>query len=103
MFFGRPELAVVLSKNRLAGNAALPRRFAINYEVILKKDESGWIVDECPELSGCVSQGKNEAKALANIRGARPGWLWAEEERTQRLSFERNSWPLLIQTISTSE
>jgi hypothetical protein len=56
MFFGgRPELGVELSNNRLVGNTALPRRFAINHEVILTKDESGWLVAECPELPGCVS------------------------------------------------
>jgi predicted RNase H-like HicB family nuclease len=84
MFFGgRLELGVELSKNRLKDNAALPRRFAIYQEVILKEDESGWIVAECPELPGCVSQGKDEAEALANIREARSGWLWAEEQKAK--------------------
>ena len=25
------------------------------------RDDPGWIVAECPELPGCVSQGKSEA------------------------------------------
>jgi predicted RNase H-like HicB family nuclease len=50
----------------------------MNYEVILAMDEDGSIVAECPELPGCVSQGKNEAEALANIREAIKGWLWAD-------------------------
>jgi predicted RNase H-like HicB family nuclease len=49
--------------------------------VILTKDKDGWIVAECPELPGCVSQGKDEAEALANIREAMAGWLWAEEQK----------------------
>jgi predicted RNase H-like HicB family nuclease len=43
--------------------------------------EDGWIVAECPELPGCVSQGKTEAEALANISEAMVGWLWAEEQK----------------------
>ena len=48
---------------------------------VLTKAEGGWIVAECPELPGCVSQGKDEAEALANIREAISGWLWAEEQK----------------------
>ena len=52
----------------------------MGHEVILTKDD-GWIVAEVPELPGCVSQGKDEAEALANIREAMAGWLWAEEQK----------------------
>jgi len=38
--------------------------------VTLERDESGMIVAECPSIPGCVSQGKTEAEALANIREA---------------------------------
>lgn len=38
--------------------------------VTLERDESGWIVAECPSIPGCVSQGKSEEEALANIREA---------------------------------
>ena len=34
------------------------------------RDETGMIVAECPAIPGCVSQGKAEAEALANIREA---------------------------------
>ncbi|MFZ1084119.1 MAG: type II toxin-antitoxin system HicB family antitoxin [Terracidiphilus sp.] len=53
----------------------------MGYDISIKYDESGWIVAECPELPGCVSQGKDEAEALANIREAMAGWLWAEEQK----------------------
>jgi predicted RNase H-like HicB family nuclease len=33
----------------------------MNSMVILTTDESGWIVAECPEMPGCVSQGRDEA------------------------------------------
>jgi predicted RNase H-like HicB family nuclease len=50
-------------------------------EIVLISAEDGWIVAECPEMPGCVSQGKDEAEALANIREAMAGWLWAEEQK----------------------
>ena len=53
----------------------------MNQKVILTKGKDGWIVAECPDLPGCVSQGKDEAEALANIREAMTGWLWAEEQK----------------------
>jgi predicted RNase H-like HicB family nuclease len=38
--------------------------------VTLERDETGMIVAECPSIPGCVSQGKTEDEALANIREA---------------------------------
>ena len=37
----------------------------------LERDETGMIVAECPAIPGCVSQGKTEEEAMANIREAR--------------------------------
>jgi predicted RNase H-like HicB family nuclease len=38
--------------------------------VTLERDETGMIVVECPAIPGCVSQGKTEDEAIANIREA---------------------------------
>ena len=51
------------------------------FHVVLKHDEDGWIVAECPALPGCVSQGKDEREALANIKEAITAWLWAEDQK----------------------
>jgi predicted RNase H-like HicB family nuclease len=51
------------------------------FHVVLNKDEDGWIVAECPALPGCVSQGKTEQEALANIKEAITAWLWAEDQK----------------------
>ncbi len=48
--------------------------------VILRNGEDGYIVAECPSLPGCISQGKTEAEALANIKEAID--LWIEEAET---------------------
>jgi predicted RNase H-like HicB family nuclease len=38
--------------------------------VTLEQDETGTIVAECPAIPGCVSQGRTEEEALANVRDA---------------------------------
>ena len=38
--------------------------------VTLDRDETGMIVAECPAIRGCVSQGRTEDEAMANIREA---------------------------------
>ena len=42
----------------------------MDFPVTLKRDEDGFVVVECPALPGCLSQGRTEAEALANIREA---------------------------------
>ena len=51
------------------------------FHVTLTHAEDGWIVIECPALPGCVSQGRDEEEALANIREAITAWLWAEDQK----------------------
>jgi predicted RNase H-like HicB family nuclease len=51
------------------------------FDVVLHRNEDGWIVAECPDLPGCVSQGRSEAEAFANIHEAMAAWLWAEEQK----------------------
>jgi predicted RNase H-like HicB family nuclease len=38
--------------------------------VTLERDESGMVIAECPSIPGCVSQGRTDDEALANIRDA---------------------------------
>ena len=42
----------------------------LKFPVILERDEAGFVVAECPALPGCLSQGRTEAEAIANIREA---------------------------------
>ena len=42
----------------------------MDFLVTFKRDEDGFVVVECPALPGCLSQGRTEAEALANIREA---------------------------------
>lgn len=52
----------------------------MKFIVNLERDESGWIVAECPAIPGRDSQGKSEDEALDNIREAIQGCL---ESRTR--------------------
>lgn len=38
--------------------------------ITLFPGEDGWIIAECPVIPGCISQGKTEEEAMANIREA---------------------------------
>ncbi len=42
------------------------KKFLVTFE----QDQDGWVIAECPALPGCVSQGRTEAEALANIKEA---------------------------------
>jgi predicted RNase H-like HicB family nuclease len=43
--------------------------------------EENWIMAEVPELPGCITQGRTEAEARANLEEAIAGWLWAEKQK----------------------
>ncbi len=42
----------------------------MRFPVVLRPDEQGWFVAECPIIPGCISQGRTRDEALANIREA---------------------------------
>ncbi len=54
--------------------------------VIVEQDEDGYYVAEVPALPGCLSQGKTQEEAIANIKEAIEGWLEVMESRQ---SFDR--------------
>jgi predicted RNase H-like HicB family nuclease len=49
-------------------------------KVILYPGEDGYWVAECPNLPGCISQGKTKSEAKANIREAIEGYEAALED-----------------------
>ncbi|HEV2299824.1 MAG TPA: type II toxin-antitoxin system HicB family antitoxin [Candidatus Acidoferrales bacterium] len=66
------------------------------FHVTLTKAEDGWIVAECPALPGCVSQGKDEQEALANIKEAIAAWLWAEDQKAAAKNARANQREILV-------
>ncbi len=46
----------------------------MQYDVFITK-EDGWYIADVPALPGCMSQGRTEKEALANIRDAIAGYL----------------------------
>jgi predicted RNase H-like HicB family nuclease len=66
------------------------RSHVMKLSIILDRDETGMIVAECPAIPGCVSQGRTEQEAIANIREAIVGSL--EVRAAQGL-------PLTVRTV----
>ena len=56
--------------------------------VILTPGEDGWIVAECPQLPGCVSQGRTREEALSNITEAAEAVLIVRKEQGLPLPTE---------------
>jgi predicted RNase H-like HicB family nuclease len=69
------------------------------FHVKMERAEDGWLVVECPALPGCVSQGRNEEEALANIREAITAWLWAEDQKAAAGLSESSSQPPVVVTV----
>jgi len=56
----------------------------MRFTVTLEEGEDGYIVVECPSLPGCVSQGRSEEEALANVKEAIELWLEVEAEKVAK-------------------
>ncbi len=52
----------------------------LRFRVLIEQDEDGVFVVECPNLPGCISQGKTREEALANVRDAIQGYLASLEK-----------------------
>ncbi len=50
--------------------------------VRIEQDEDGYFVAEVPALPGCLSQGRTEEEAVANIKEAIEGWLEVMESKS---------------------
>ena len=61
----------------------------------LEPAEDGWITAECPALTDCVSQGRDEEEAIRNIREAITAWMWAEDQKAMK-SVPENKTFLLV-------
>jgi len=69
------------------------------FHVKIEQAEDGWLVVECPALPGCVSQGRNEEEALANIREAITAWLWAEDQKAAVVLSKNSSEPPVVVAV----
>jgi predicted RNase H-like HicB family nuclease len=66
----------------------------VKLPVVLTKGEAGYIITEIPIIPGCISQGKTEEEALANIKEAaelcmecmeEEGWSLDEQYRIKQI------------------
>jgi len=47
----------------------------MKFRIIIQQDEDGIFVSECPNLPGCISQGKTREEAVENIQDAIKGYV----------------------------
>jgi antitoxin HicB len=47
----------------------------MRFRVLIEQDEDGVFVATCPALPGCISQGKTQSEARANVVDAISGYL----------------------------
>ncbi len=47
----------------------------MKFRVIIEQDDDGMFIAECPNLPGCISQGKSRMEAIRNIKDATKGYL----------------------------
>ncbi|MEN8151085.1 MAG: type II toxin-antitoxin system HicB family antitoxin [Planctomycetota bacterium] len=52
----------------------------MKYRVIIRPDEDGMFVAECPSLPGCISQGSSRDEAKENIAEAIAGYVESLEK-----------------------
>jgi len=61
---------------------------AMQFNVVLDRDEDGMWIVECPSIPGCISQGKTKQEALKNIKEAIQLCLEVRAERGLPLTIE---------------
>lgn len=60
----------------------------MEFYVSMFQDEDGMYIAECPAIPGCVSQGRTEDEALANVREAIKECLEVRAEMGMPLTVE---------------
>lgn len=57
----------------------------MKYRILIKQDEDGAFIAECPSLPGCISQGKSRKEALENIKDAMQGYIDSLKEHKESI------------------
>jgi predicted RNase H-like HicB family nuclease len=59
----------------------------MKFLITIFQDEDGMFITECPSIPGCVSQGKTEQEAIANIQEAIKECLEVRAEKGMPLTI----------------
>jgi predicted RNase H-like HicB family nuclease len=68
----------------------------MKFIITIEQDEDGVFVVECPSIPGCVSQGKTEQEALANIEDAIKQCLEVRAEKGMPLTVMTREVEILV-------
>jgi len=55
----------------------------MKFRVTIEKDEDGVFVAECPNLPGCISQGKTRTEAIRNVKDAIRGYVFSLKKHNE--------------------
>jgi len=55
----------------------------MKYRILINQDEDGVFIAECPQLPGCISQGKSRKEVVENIQDAIKGYLESLEKHNE--------------------
>lgn len=59
----------------------------MKFLITVYQDEDGIYIAECPSIPGCISQGKSQSEAEANIQDAIKECLEVREEKNMPLTI----------------
>lgn len=59
----------------------------MKFRILIAEDDDGVFVAECPNLPGCVSQGKTRAEAVENIKDAINGYLHSLKKHDEPIPY----------------
>jgi predicted RNase H-like HicB family nuclease len=68
----------------------------MKFVITIEQDEEGVFVVECPSIPGCISQGKTEQEALANIEDAIKQCLEVRAEKGMPLTVMTREVEVLV-------
>lgn len=68
----------------------------MRFMITITRDEDGVYVAECPAIPGCVSQGKTEEEAQANIQDAIKQCLEVRAEKGMPLTVTTRQVEVLV-------
>lgn len=57
----------------------------MKFRVIIGEDKDGVFVAECPNLPGCISQGRTRTEAMRNMKDAIRGYVFSLKKHNEAI------------------
>ena len=73
----------------------------MKFTIVITRDEDGMYIAECPAIPGCVSQGKTEEEAQANIQDAIRQFLEVRAEKGMPLTVTTRQVEVVVRCLGS--